>query len=338
MAPLGAGAMLLAGGMAQAQDTLVIIEHSSSLLTATFDGVDIGAFDIANTSSDHWTINIPELPPNVTVTGTDTFWHEGTALSGAPLDNLVHANGNSTITVVSDLGGPVPDHNNGDTDTTSFFIGTAHLNVTFTDDGDSVPDAAATLSLLSLSLAGLGILRKSSIVKTKGIKKMNPGRIIWMAPVAAGAMLLGGSAFGSGADVDELVITEHSSSLLTATFNGNDIPAADIVNNRFNKWTITLPSSTAISGSAIWAEPEQGPGNQVEASADDIVSVLSELFEVNILNDNGATDKTSFKIGTAPLWVTFTDNGDVPDAAATLSLLSLSLAGLGVLRKTFSIF
>jgi hypothetical protein len=40
--------------------------------------------------------------------------------------------------------------------------GRTQLNVTFTDNGDSgVPDAAATLSLLSVSVAGLGILRKT---------------------------------------------------------------------------------------------------------------------------------------------------------------------------------
>jgi hypothetical protein len=54
---------------------------------------------------------------------------------------------------------------------------------------------------------------------------------------------------------------------------------------------------------------------------------------------DGSTDKTTFTVNGAELDVTFIDkggdgpSGGVPDTAATLPLLGLSLAGLGILRK-----
>jgi hypothetical protein len=169
---------------------------------------------------------------------------------------------------------------------------------------------------------------------------MNSGRIIWMTPVVAGAMLLAdGTAQGQ---VQTLDITEHSSSLLTVKFNGTDIPAADIVNTSGDHWTITL-SGTALGGGAAWAEP--GSADKINnvfpaTPGDEFLFVISDIPSGGgSPNDNGTPDTTHFRNGGAPLSVTFTDNAadgptGVPDAAATLSLLSLSLAGLGILRKT----
>jgi hypothetical protein len=162
MAPLVAGAMLLAGGMAQAQDqTLVITEHSSTSLTAKFNGTDIPAADIANTASDFWVITLPGVSD--TVSG-ESFWAEPGEKPPSMKSNRVDGSSVSfgTVIVFSDFGLP-PINDDGTTDTTSFHIGTAPLDVTFTDNASAseVPDAAATLSLLSLSLAGLGILRKT---------------------------------------------------------------------------------------------------------------------------------------------------------------------------------
>jgi hypothetical protein len=180
---------------------------------------------------------------------------------------------------------------------------------------------------------------------------MNSERIIWMAPVVAGAMLLGGNAFGRDAPVDTLVIIEHSSTSLTATFNGTDIPAADIANTSSDHWSITLPGITEnVIGGSTWLE---GFGQFSEPIDNNVfgggganpstVTVISDPLGAPFNHQNGETDTTSFTIGTAtsstPLIVTFTDNGDsVPDAATTWSLLTLSLAGLGIFRKTFSIF
>jgi hypothetical protein len=158
------GGTLLVGAIffddvVQAQvQTLDIIEHSSSSLTAKFNGTDIPAMDIVNTSSDNWTITIPGITENVLGFGA---WLEGfePPPSSTPIDNFVEAANTLTVTVQSEqddgqgLG-------NGGTDTTHFTIGTAELDVTFTDNGDAVPDAAATFSLLSLSLAGLGFAKR----------------------------------------------------------------------------------------------------------------------------------------------------------------------------------
>ena len=153
-----AGAIFFDGvALAQVQ-TLDITEHSSSLLTAKFNGTDIPAADITG-GGDSWTITIPGITD---IAPGQSDWVEGTEASGAPIVNLVAASSSSTFDVRSDLPGR-GFHLNGETDTTTFFIGNAHLNVTFTDNGDSptgVPDAATTLSLLSLSLAGLGIFKK----------------------------------------------------------------------------------------------------------------------------------------------------------------------------------
>jgi hypothetical protein len=141
-------------GVAQAQvQTLDIIEHSSSSLTAKFNGTDIPAMDIANTSSDNWTITIPGITENVLGFGA---WLEGfePPPSSTPIDNFVEAANTLTVTVQSEQEDGI-SHGNGDT-ATDFTIGTAELDVTFTDNGDAVPDAAGTLSLLTLSLAGLG--------------------------------------------------------------------------------------------------------------------------------------------------------------------------------------
>ena len=142
------------------------------------------------------------------------------------------------------------------------------------------------------------------------------------------------------AQVQTLDIIEHSSTSLTGKFNGTDIPAADIVNNGSDDWTITIAGLTgSLEGASRWTEPESPPfrfgsNNSVVASGV-IVSVDSDLPGGGI-HDNGATDTTSFFVGTAPLDVRFTDNGDaVPDAAATFSLLSLSLAGLGFAKRMF---
>ena len=145
-------------------------------------------------------------------------------------------------------------------------------------------------------------------------------------------LLVVGTAHGQNQTLD---IIEHSSTLLTAKFNGADIPASDIVNFDSDAWDFQLPEPD-INRFSTWAEP---PGstttaNRVLVNSGTVIVVSENSLPSN--NANGATDTTDFFIGGAHLNVTFTDNGDVPDAAATLSLLSLSLAGLGILRKRLS--
>src|SRR5262249_13246147 len=92
-----------------------------------------------------------------------------------------------------------------------------------------------------------------------------------------------------------------------------------------------------LNGESLWTEPDSTPNTpkaNVVSLDGLLVFVTSDISEAGT-HDNGVTDTTSFLIGNSPLNVTFTDNGDssVPDAAATLSLLSLSLAGLGIFRR-----
>jgi hypothetical protein len=142
-------------------------------------------------------------------------------------------------------------------------------------------------------------------------------------------LLVCGRAFGSGAPVDQLVITENSSTSLSAKLDGVAQTVTTLV-GRDNFWEIEL---TGVGGTASWLEPGIAGGVNLVIGRGALITVESDIVLGGLVLGNGVTDTTDFTIGGAQLNVTFTDNGDVPDAAATLSLLSLSLAGLGILRK-----
>jgi hypothetical protein len=168
---------------------------------------------------------------------------------------------------------------------------------------------------------------------------MNLQRILCGGTILVGAIFFDSVA---QAQVQTLDIIEHSSSSLTAKFNGTDIPAADILEGSSNVWLIQLPVpgiTEPLMGSKTWAEPESTKTVNLISflSSPGVPKVVSVISDQGGSADhaNGATDTTSFFTGNANVNVTFTDNGDVPDAAGTLSLLSLSLAGLGFAKRMF---
>jgi hypothetical protein len=148
--------------------------------------------------------------------------------------------------------------------------------------------------------------------------------------------------------IQTLVITETSSTTLTALLNGTTfLPVSPSGTDR---WFITLTGVSGPGGSLSfqnWFEP--GAADFVNQVGDDPVGFPNELivrseFGPGIFNGalaNNTTDMTHFTLnGTTPLWVTFNDKGDVaattPDTGSTLGLLSLSVVALlGATRLRF---
>jgi hypothetical protein len=137
---------------------------------------------------------------------------------------------------------------------------------------------------------------------------------------------------------NQLVITENSSTSLTATYNGSSVPIV------FVSPDLWFFPGGALGGPPInfapqqWTEPENSnlvnsvnfnPGGLIFSDA-----MANSQFPINA---NGA----SVQVGTdpfngLPVIATFNDLGDVarvPDTGTTASLFGLSLAGLGFFRR-----
>jgi hypothetical protein len=168
---------------------------------------------------------------------------------------------------------------------------------------------------------------------TKEYQKMK--RIICAGTLLVGAMLFGGIAQGAVT----LDIIENSSSSLTASFNGTSIPAADIVLNSSDHWTITLPAGASVSGAATWAESGTTL-NEVDGNpALSTVSVISDESGTMPDDANGGIETAQFLNNFGPMTVRFTDNGDgvVPEPstlfAGALLLLPFGISALRGLRR-----
>src|SRR6476661_2107661 len=142
--------------------------------------------------------------------------------------------------------------------------------------------------------------------------------------------------------IDTLVITENSSTALTAILNGTT--ALTVTPNGADNWTINLTGVSPPVGdhaSGNWLEPDAaGFINQVgvdTVGSPNQLLVRSDFgpgFTTGLANNT--TDTTHFTRSGNPLFVTFNDLGDVatvPDGGTTFSLLGLSLMGLGFLRR-----
>ena len=136
---------------------------------------------------------------------------------------------------------------------------------------------------------------------------------------------------------DTLVITENSSTSLTAILN--ETTSLNVLNTSSDNWTITL---TGISSSApvqFWLEPDgSGLLNYVNfLGVPNQLGVLSDALPLGLpALDNNTPDTTTFLLNDNPLSVTFNDLGDVataPDTGTTCSLFGLSLTGLAFLRR-----
>jgi len=134
--------------------------------------------------------------------------------------------------------------------------------------------------------------------------------------------------------INNLVITENSSTSLTATYNGNP---ATVINIGPDLWILANPGvffNDTID--RVWTEPDNAAGinnfGRVGPSLGDVVDIQSDLSGSGG-NPNGTTVPNLGTDSTngGSVSVTFFDNGDVATAAdtgSTLGLLALALAAL----------
>lgn len=139
--------------------------------------------------------------------------------------------------------------------------------------------------------------------------------------------------------IQTLVITENSSTSLTALLNGTTFLNVFPNPSATDDWTITLAGVGNTHGltsfTTAWVEPDAaGFVNIVTAFLGELTVTSEILHDTGLAN--GATDKTDFTLNGVELDVTFNDKGDVaaaPDTGTTASLFGLSLMGLTFLRR-----
>jgi hypothetical protein len=139
--------------------------------------------------------------------------------------------------------------------------------------------------------------------------------------------------------VDTLVITENSSTSLTAILNGTT--SLTVTPFGSDLWSIALAGVSARVDDAIapWTEP--GPAGFLNlvifnSMLPDELIVRSDFANPGGGLADGTTDDETFTLNGRSLFVTFFDKGDVatvPDTGTTLSFFGLSLMSLGFLRR-----
>jgi hypothetical protein len=169
-------------------------------------------------------------------------------------------------------------------------------------------------------------------------------KIILLLAIAIAAPLVAQSVCAQGV-VNDLVITENSSTSLTVTYNGS---TSVVTVNNFSPdgWGLNLPFSVSfppIESRASWFEPEQSgtlPEINTFSGATHLAEVTSEIpFIPSPFAPTPVPDGTTVEnLGTdtsngGTINVTFFDNAAtaeqrVPDTGFTLSLLFLSSLGL----------
>lgn len=149
------------------------------------------------------------------------------------------------------------------------------------------------------------------------------------------ATLIGLASVAQG-QVPQLVLTENSSTSLTATFNGNPLGVTLVSPDH---WTVGLAGVTN-RGFGYWEEPNPTTEANQVVGLFTLINVTSDISPQQgaPVAANGATDTTDLSYDGGALDVTFTDNGDapssVPDTAGTMSLLALSMVALVILKRS----
>jgi hypothetical protein len=157
------------------------------------------------------------------------------------------------------------------------------------------------------------------------------------------------SAFGH-----ELVLTELSSTTLTAKYDGSTSRTSVFQQQGFpDLWVVTVSSATfdasfSTSIGTGWIEPENNSLFNTITAVSNLIDGTATSARVTFLSDTSftthpplANDSALNNFGTdiidgGTINLTFNDRGDVaaaPDTGTTFSLLALSLTGLGFLRR-----
>jgi hypothetical protein len=126
----------------------------------------------------------------------------------------------------------------------------------------------------------------------------------------------------------EMVLTEFSSTHLTATYDGTPLSIASIQLISPDNWTITFSFRPSQLGDS-WFEPTGFTSNRVTPSANLLTVVSDSSSPPSTQNGFQSTVVFGFDLKDgAPIFVTFNDKSDVPDMGSTLGLLALALAAL----------
>lgn len=138
--------------------------------------------------------------------------------------------------------------------------------------------------------------------------------------------------------INQIVLTENSSTSLTATYNGST-SGVTVTFLGDDLWNVTFPASVTFSlfGGVNWLEPgSTTQGNEVTffTPPSHTLSVISDFQLAGLTTvGNGITVNNvgTDSINGGSISATFNDNGDVasaPDTGSTLGLLAVALAGL----------
>ncbi len=142
--------------------------------------------------------------------------------------------------------------------------------------------------------------------------------------------------------INNIVLTENSSTSLTATYNGSPISAANITNSGPDSWIVTFPGTVSFNGDrGTWIESANIENTVDFILMDHVLTVNSDVAGTGFFSDG----QTAMGVGTdssngASINAAFFDNAatseGVPDTGSTLGLLSLSMVALlGATRLRF---
>ena len=138
--------------------------------------------------------------------------------------------------------------------------------------------------------------------------------------------------------VNNIVITENSSTSLSATYDGSTT-GVTVTFLGPDQWDVTFPSTVTFSqsGGVNWTEPENSSlGNEVTffTRPTNELGVLSDFALAGVITTGNGTTLNNVGNDSAnggSISATFNDNGDVatvPETGSTLGLLSLSVIAL----------
>ena len=160
-------------------------------------------------------------------------------------------------------------------------------------------------------------------------------KISILTPLAVAIAVLLLQPAGAAPITHDLVLTENSSTSLTASYDGSTV-GVSVIFISGDHWGVTVGFPVTFSGSPQWTEPDDpsafnvitlsGIANQFIVNSDFFSNSTTPLAD-------GATF-TGFGIDArdgASISVTFHDHGDVatvPETGSTISLLSLALTTL----------
>jgi hypothetical protein len=161
-------------------------------------------------------------------------------------------------------------------------------------------------------------------------------KIILSLAVAIVALVLTHSA--TAVPTVDVLITETSSTSLSATFGGTTLIGQKTAPDR---WTLTFPDSFTFGTFTIngWIEPESALGNIVDSPGTNQLFVLSDILIGSTPRPDGSTvfglPLTLSGLSTT-VNITFHDGGDgatVPEKGSTFGLLFVSVVALFGLNR-----